>query len=268
MNKQSKKPIVVAVSGGFDPLHIGHIRLFQAAKKLGDELVIILNNDHWLKAKRGYVFMRQEERKEMIEALTTVHKVVITSHLPYQKDTGVCVELLSIKPHIFANGGDRTLKNIPEVNVCKKIGCKMVFGVGKGGKLQSSSWLLEKHSRRTALAEQSKKFSRKKIIIFDLDGTLTQSKTTLDQEMAFLLCRLLGKKRVVVIGGGSLIRFRQQFLKHLACPKEKLKNLIIAPTSGSSMYKNKNGQWLEIYRHTFTTQERKKILSALNLPFE
>ncbi len=139
------KKIIVAVSGGFDPPHIGHVRMFCEAKKLGDKLVVILNNDNWLKKKKGIVFMPERERKELIEALRCVDKVVLTGHSRNPKDMSVCRELKRIRPDVFVNGGDRTYKNIPEIDVCKKIGCKMVFGVGKGGKVQSSSWLLENY---------------------------------------------------------------------------------------------------------------------------
>jgi D-beta-D-heptose 7-phosphate kinase/D-beta-D-heptose 1-phosphate adenosyltransferase len=143
--KQKKKKVVVAVSGGFDPLHIGHARLFKEAKKLGDKLVVLLNNDNWLMQKKGYVFMPQKERKEIIESLACVDKVVFTRHPRNPKDMSVCRELSEIRPNIFANGGDRKLKNIPEVATCRKIGCAMVFNVGRGGKIQSSSWLLLKY---------------------------------------------------------------------------------------------------------------------------
>lgn len=144
MKIRKRKFIVVAVSGGMDPLHAGHVRLLQSAKKLGDKLVVILNNDNWLRAKKGRVFMSQKERRELIEALRAVDRVVITKHPKNPKDMSVCKELRAIRPHIFANGGDRTAKNIPEVSTCREIGCKMVFNVGKGGKVQSSSWLLKK----------------------------------------------------------------------------------------------------------------------------
>lgn len=265
--KNREQKIKVAVSGGFDPLHRGHVRLFQEAKKLGDKLIVILNNDNWLKAKKGYVFMPQEERKEVIGALAIVDEVALTNHTPNPNDMSVCAELASLKPHIFANGGDRTLSNIPEVAVCEKIECQMVFGVGQGGKVQSSSWLLEKHSRRATLSEKSKSFSAKKIIIFDLDGTLTASKAALDQEMASLLCRLLGKKKVMVIGGGNLSQFRGQFLGRLTCPKKTLSKLFIAPTSGASMYKNRNGKWQEIYRYTLSLSEKRKITLAFKGAF-
>ncbi|MBI3088941.1 MAG: adenylyltransferase/cytidyltransferase family protein [Candidatus Colwellbacteria bacterium] len=140
--RRSKKEVVVTVSGGFDPVHVGHVRLFEEAKKLGDKLVVILNNDHWLMKKKGYVFMPQRERKELIEALEAVDKVIITSHKPNPKDMSVSKELRKLKPDIFANGGDRTSKNTPEKAACKAIGCRMVYNLGRGGKVQSSSWLL------------------------------------------------------------------------------------------------------------------------------
>ncbi len=77
---KNPKNIIVAISGGFDPIHIGHIRLINEAKALGDELVVIMNNDHWLRAKKGYIFMPQKERKELLMALSAVDKVIYTSH--------------------------------------------------------------------------------------------------------------------------------------------------------------------------------------------
>jgi len=141
--QNNKKKVIVAVSGGFDPPHLGHLRLFKEAKKLGDELVVILNNDNWLKAKKGYVFLPQRERKMLIESIKWVDRVILTSHPKNPKDMSVSKELIKLKPDIFANGGDRTNKDIPEVEVCRKIGCKMIFGVG-GKKVQSSSWLINK----------------------------------------------------------------------------------------------------------------------------
>jgi D-beta-D-heptose 7-phosphate kinase/D-beta-D-heptose 1-phosphate adenosyltransferase len=140
---RKKKVTTVAVSGGFDPIHAGHVRMIREAAALGDRLVVIMNNDTWLKHKKGYAFMPQKERKEIIEAIAGVDEVVITSHKPGFTDRSVCAELKKIKPDIFANGGDRTGDNIPEVAVCNDIGCTMVFEVGRGGKMQSSSWLLK-----------------------------------------------------------------------------------------------------------------------------
>ena len=142
-----KKQIVVAVSGGFDPIHIGHVRLFKEAKKLGDKLVVILNNDNWLEKKKGYVFMPQKERREVIQAIDCVDEVVFTKHPKNPKDMTVCRELKELKPHVFANGGDRKGKNIviPEVQVCREINCRDIYNIGYGGKIQSSSWLLSKY---------------------------------------------------------------------------------------------------------------------------
>lgn len=160
MEKKRKKQIIVAVSGGMDPLHIGHIQLLEEAKSLGDELVVILNNDNWLKKKKGFVFMPQQERKEILKALKWVDKVIITEHGLNPEDTSVNRELRKIKPNIFANGGDRTKNNIPEVAVCKEINCKMVFNVGRAGKIQSSSWLLEK-ILKSADIHQKQKYAKK-----------------------------------------------------------------------------------------------------------
>jgi len=137
------KEIVVAVSGGFDPVHVGHIRLFEAAKKLGDKLVVIINNDNWLIKKNGYVFMPEAERVEIIRALKVVDEVVLTEHPKDPDYRHIALTLKRVKPDIWANGGDKGVINEYEVAACKEIGCKMVAGVG-GGKVQSSSWLVKK----------------------------------------------------------------------------------------------------------------------------
>ena len=151
--KKIKKKKIVAVSGGFDPVHIGHVRMFKEAKKLGDKLVVILNNDNWLKLKKGYVFMPQKERMEILEAFKYVDKVVVTKHKSGTKDISIGRDLMELKPDIFAKGGDRNIKNIPTIegDVCKKIGCKIINNMGKGGKVQSSSWLLMKYKNNKGL---------------------------------------------------------------------------------------------------------------------
>jgi cytidyltransferase-like protein len=143
-NKKNKT--VVAVSGAFDPLHVGHIRLFEAARALGDKLVVILNNDNWIKKKKGAAFMHENDRKYILEALGCVDKVFITKHESYTADWSVSDALREIKPDIFANGGDRTNNNVPEVPVCKELNIKMIHNVGQGGKLRSSSELLKQYS--------------------------------------------------------------------------------------------------------------------------
>lgn len=135
----------VAVAGGFDPLHIGHIRHFKEAKVLGDELIVFLNTDEWLKKKKGYSFMPWEERREVIESIKYVDKVVKV----IDKGPSVSKTLEKYKPDIFAKGGDRNIFNIPgsEIQVCKKYNIKLVFGVG-GEKIQSSSWLLNSFAKK------------------------------------------------------------------------------------------------------------------------
>lgn len=149
--KKSKK--VVMVSGGFDPVHVGHLDMFKEAKELGDELVVVVNNDNWKKAKRRYVFMSDQDRREIIEALKFVDRVVLTEHEDPKtpKDMSVINELKKIRPHIFANGGDRNEEDAKnpesslfyEVEICKNLGIEMVFGIGKKGKIRSSSDLVK-----------------------------------------------------------------------------------------------------------------------------
>lgn len=145
MAEEQRKPIVVAISGGFDPIHIGHVRYMQEAKKLGDVLVLILNNDYWLKLKKGHAFMPQDERKEVLESIACVDRVILSSHTDGTDDYSVCEDLRALRPDIFANGGDRKPDNdpVPEVAVCEELGIHMVYNVGKSGKVQSSSWLIE-----------------------------------------------------------------------------------------------------------------------------
>ena len=131
----SNKTIVV--SGGFDPIHVGHVRMIQEASVFG-EVIVILNSDDWLIEKKGYTFMPFEERSEILMSIKGVTKVVPTIDL----DNTVCETLRQLKPTYFANGGDRKEGNVPEENVCKREGIIMLWGVG-GGKIQSSSWLVD-----------------------------------------------------------------------------------------------------------------------------
>jgi len=133
-----EKEVLVAVSGFFNPIHLGHLRLFEEAKKLGTRLIVIVNNDEQVKLKGSIPFMDERERMEMITFLKSVDNVILS----IDNDRSVCKTLELIKPNIFANGGDVTPENIREAEVCKKIGCKMAFGIG-GNKIQSSSWLKE-----------------------------------------------------------------------------------------------------------------------------
>ena len=124
-------------------MHVGHVRMMEEAKTLGDRLVVIVNNDHWLRQKKGFVFMPALERAEIIRAIRYVDEVIITSHAENTTDMSVCSELKSLRPDIFANGGDRKADNIPEYKLCDSLGIKMVFNIG-GGKAQSSSELVKR----------------------------------------------------------------------------------------------------------------------------
>ena len=140
--------VVVVVSGGFDPLHVGHVRMFNEAKKLGTDLVVILNNNHWVQKKKGYVFQPEQERAEIIESICSVDEVMITKHRKNDDNMTVCDALLEVITRaggnkvIFANGGDRILDNVPEVQLCLDRGVEMRWNVG-GGKVRSSSEMVE-----------------------------------------------------------------------------------------------------------------------------
>ncbi len=131
------------VSGGFDPVHVGHIELFQKARDLSGTLWVILNTDDFLANKKGQPFMLYEERKVIVKSLRMVDAVVDS----VDEDQTVCKTLKQIAGHcsprielLFCNGGDRTSgKNTPEHKLCEKIGIKTIYGLGS--KIQSSSWL-------------------------------------------------------------------------------------------------------------------------------
>ncbi len=128
---------VVAISGGFDPIRFGHLKLIEDAKRLGGKLVVILNNDNWLKKNKGWFFMNADERKAILLKNIDVDEVIITNHKINDKDNSVCNELAKLNPTIFANGGNHTEKTIPEYELCKKNGIQTIFNVG-GEKVQSS----------------------------------------------------------------------------------------------------------------------------------
>jgi cytidyltransferase-like protein len=133
---------VVLVTGGFDPLHSGHIEYFKAAKQLGYLLIVGINSDDWLIRKKSRAFMPFSERKFIIENLHQVHKVI-----DFDDSDNTAIDAINkvkqLYPKasiIFANGGDRTKDNIPEM-VFDDV--EFVFGVGGENKKNSSSWILE-----------------------------------------------------------------------------------------------------------------------------
>ena len=129
------KKISVAVSGYFDPIHVGHLEYLKMAKELGDFLIVIVNNNQQCILKKGKSFMDENDRVEIVRALGIVDKVFLSIDI----DRTVCKSLEEIKPDIFANGGDRSKDEVPETSICKKYNIKMIDGLGD--KIRSSSSL-------------------------------------------------------------------------------------------------------------------------------
>jgi len=137
MFDKKKKPTVM-VSGGFDPVHAGHIRMIRDAANFGD-VIVIANSDQWLFRKKGFVFMDFEARAEILNAI----KGVIMVDSVDDADGTVCKAIYCHKPTYFANGGDRGRSNTPEQSVCEDLGVELLWGIGGDKKLASSSDLVE-----------------------------------------------------------------------------------------------------------------------------
>ena len=129
----------IMVSGGFDPVHIGHIQMIQEASRWG-QVIVVVNSDSWLMRKKGYVFMPYEER---VNILGNIKGVTVVSNVE-DSDGTVCEAIRRIRPDAFANGGDRKKENTPEMEVCNDLGIQMLWGIGGADKPQSSSWLVNK----------------------------------------------------------------------------------------------------------------------------
>jgi cytidyltransferase-like protein len=128
---------IVCVSGYFDPFHVGHLDYLENAKRLGDHLLVVVNNDEQAKQKKGKSFMPEEQRLRIVRALKIVDQAILSC----DKNRTVCDTLRCVRPDIFANGGDQTNDSIPEASICKELGIELVDGLGD--KVQSSSWLIQ-----------------------------------------------------------------------------------------------------------------------------
>ena len=141
------KDSIIILSGGFDPVHKGHVRMFKDAKAFPAIVVVGLNSDRWIIRKKGKPFMDWNERKEILDVMSCIDSV----HLFNDDDDSACdlirkvKELYKDSPEIklyFGNGGDRTDGNSREVDCCNENGIELLWGVG-GGKIQSSSDLIK-----------------------------------------------------------------------------------------------------------------------------
>ena len=142
---------IVLVTGGFDPLHKGHIAYFKAAKALGDELWVGVNSDEWLTRKKGQPFMPMSDRVSIVEALGCVDRVISFDDSDGSASGAIHTALDMGAEHVvFANGGDRTSENIPEQDAFRWTpNVEFVFGVGGEDKQNSSSWILKEWSQPT-----------------------------------------------------------------------------------------------------------------------
>jgi phosphomannomutase len=239
-----KKQVVVAVSGYFNPLHKGHVKLFEEAKKLGDKLVVIINSDKQRAIKGSKEFMNESERKIIVEAIRHVDEAIIS----IDEDGTQCKTLEMLKPDIFANGGDRKApEDLPESTVCRKNNIELVFDVG-GNKVQSSSWLLD---------SSEIDFSNKKVIIADVDETICESCTEVSTEMAESINNLIRSGYTFAFISGTHVK---ELLRMISSGVKEKHHLL--GTTGTNYTLVENDVTHEIYNFSFSKEEKQDIFSA------
>lgn len=142
------------VSGGFDPIHEGHIAMIKASAQKSDGVIILLNSDEWLCRKKGKNFMEFKTRKVICENLKGVIDVFSFDDSDNSASDGIrlAFEKYGDCELVFANGGDRTKENIPEEPICQKYNVALEFGVGGDNKANSSSWILNKWRNKDDIA--------------------------------------------------------------------------------------------------------------------
>ena len=143
-----KKYNFALVSGGFDPVHVGHLRMFQDAKRIADKVILLLNNDEWLTKKKGKPFMNQNQRKEILEEFKSISEVIIQTSSEPSSNLAIeeFVKKNPDKSICYCNGGDRNnIKNIRETEICKKLNVNLEFGIGGEKKIESSSDLTKNY---------------------------------------------------------------------------------------------------------------------------
>jgi cytidyltransferase-like protein len=139
------KQKAIIVSGYFNPIHKGHIEYFNNAKAIGDKLIVIVNSDHQRALKGSKEFQKEDERIFIVSNIKSVDMVFLS----IDQDRTVCETIKHVYDQLssyydiaFANGGDQNNNSIPEVSICREFGIELIDGLG--GKIQSSSWLLNK----------------------------------------------------------------------------------------------------------------------------
>ena len=153
MFDEEERPTIM-VSGGFDPVHAGHIRMIRAAAEYGD-VIVIANSDTWLHEKKGFIFMDFSQRAEILNSI----KGVILVDSVDDSDGTVCEAIKRLRPTFFANGGDRGKHNTPEQNVCDELGIEMLWSIGGDEKAAASSELVKSVVDVLGSSRRSKKKS-------------------------------------------------------------------------------------------------------------